>query len=97
MKEVFKMTITLKANGYNFEKFNLAIGKFDKLAESIFPEAKSIQHFNYAESIVMTDLIINDKEYCCFNLSKSGKISMAGSHTLSRENLAKCQNIQIAI
>ncbi len=82
------MIIEMKGNGYSFEKFDNAIDKFNQIVKERFPQANLVSHFNYAECLVMTDLIL-ENEYCRFNLYPNA-IRMAGSYTLSEQSLEEC-------
>ena len=80
------MTIELKTNGYKAEDLQTLISLFNKAAENLFGEC-SVKHFYYGDELDMITVVLPNRNYAYFNLSKK-RVSFNG-HTCTNDEYNK--------
>lgn len=84
------ITIETKNNGYMAEEIQDMIKRFEKAAGILFPGC-TIHHFYYGNTLDMADIILENKHYGQFNISKS-RVGFNG-HTCTMEELKKFESM----
>lgn len=80
------MNKSTKTNGFKAEGLQELIAIFDKAAENIFGDC-SVEHFYYGDNVDMVDIILPDKHYAHFTITKK-RVSFHG-HTCTWEEYDK--------
>ncbi|MEL7608125.1 MAG: hypothetical protein AAGU74_01305 [Bacillota bacterium] len=84
------MNTETKTNGYEAERIQPMIAKFERAAQKLFPDC-TIRHFYYGDCLDMVDVLLAPGRYAHFNVS-ANRVSLTG-YTCSDEDLKKFESM----